>query len=687
MKGQKKIIQILGLLAFISTSCKPTITLDRLNPLSCGSLCPRDTVRTKLSIAPFLGLESQVFSKDFPNSESFGLVDLSQYDTTNLAPNGILSFTDNNDKKDLIKAASPDFRDHLLNPDFNTLVPLNFSANLKDLLSRLKSITMPPRKTSSDNPSLPGQLTTSWPVIYTNNMTNPLTEEVIKISGSIFSEKLVIDLFDVNSKFYFDGNSSEYQRNPDQALSFLRDGVEYQRTLKTPQVLNLRNTNSTTIVSTNSAGTQTGVFINMDYFNLGSPYGFYLNGEDPKVSLLNNNNKSFNIVLDNYRNKSIPLTLKISEKSQVRSSNLSSDYQNFLNTNQQWTGYLKSTAPDIIYSPQSLLREGIPASVLVNSEKNSRWNTYGNPKLNILLKENALNCSTNNNQFEMEITRGKGNNKVTDQFCGIRRYQVNLNYGQTLDVQISAQDSTTTKYAKYFQLNFVNESNTNPGKLRIYIPSSSQDITATQNDQNTLLNIGNNLDCGNRIVNHKAMSWVFIAPHITNSGKKCILGDANVVAVDSTQSDVADRMYEGYKKVVIYDSLTNKSNWKFVCEMDGADHVNVQLIHTDPDTGKIHISRFYDVNKKGADGKNDGICGKKLREYPAIKDLAGGFSSIAAKRLLVGNECSVDAVTEGGEANCVSDESEASVFRAEFVDTSDPVNSGNTLHGFVGIND
>lgn len=681
MKNYKNRSMTILALTLLS-SCKPTITLDHLNPLSCGDLCqsrptspvPPASSVPKLSLGPVLGLEKKPFSiTDSPVARQFGLIDLDLYETSSLAPLGVLRFTDNQNESDTDKVAWADFSDHTLDSSSTLPSPQKYSSNLSAILSRLSEIYFPVRKYQDLEPSIHGQISTELPTIIVNNMINPESGEVIKIKGSPLNEKLVIDLFGSQSKFYFDGVSSTYQRSAvatNQSAS--KDIVEFRRSLEDNMIINLKNINSNTILSSNSNNEVTGTFINPDYFFLGTTNGYYLNGEDPNISVLNKR-KFFNIVMNNYRTKDIPLSVSIGEPSSVNLSNLSDDYQEYLQ-NPTWINWSSFNSSRIVYSFQSLLKEGLPMSNSVDLEKNQRWNNYGNPHLKIELMNHLNNCSTSNNLFEVKVSRGKNTNIVSDNFCGVRNYSVGLKFKQTLDVELTTQSLIP---AKHFVFDFTNSSdnNTNPSKLRVYVPSNSKEAVGPFIN----FNIRNNMDCGNRIVNHKFGNW-FDAPDVTVQGLKCINDDSNVVAVDNTQTDITERVYNGFKKIVIYDHSENINNWSFTCELDSTQHNNVNLTHTDPLTNKKHHIRFFDMKLIDNDGNNYGICGKKLKsQYPSY------FSNGSS---LVGTSCSVSDVMSGGTHNCVSDEVGRSVFRAEFVDLSLPEGARGlypTLNSFVGV--
>ena len=698
--NNNKVIHVIALLLVIMLgSCKPTITLDKMNPLGCGSLCPGERAVNKKSILPILGLENLPFilteptpkyywlfdrtqyfqsfqlSSTMPAFNHFGFIDLSVYEDTNFAPNGTLTFTDNNDQEDQFKWAYADFRNLELDPVKFQNNNLNFSKNLNGIMSRLKVINMPPRKSVRDEQSLGGQSALLPSMVGASSMVNPKTGEVIKINGTPFSERLVEDLFDTNSKFYFSGGSSEYQRDGNRSFisNFgLMDGVEFRRSLDTNPSINLKNISSDTITSTNSRGDITGTFVNMDYFQLGNSQGFYLNGEDPSVSTLNNK-IFYNLVIDNYRDNTDPLNIHIGQNSQVRASSMSRDYQTFL-SNPRWTSNVSFNSMKVFYPFQSLLKEGIPSIQQVDAEKNLRWDNYGNPKIDILLNDHKNDCSPNNNQFEVEVTRGKGNKTITDKFCGIRKYLVDIDYGQVLDLKVSTQSDNP---ATYYIFSFRNNSgSTRAGKLKIYVPRESKAVTRDFIN----FSIFDGMDCGSKVVNHKMSSWLN-APNKTPWGKKCILEDSNVVAVDATNSDVPRRYYDGFKKVIIYDSIANKGNWKFNCQMDLADHTFVSLKHYDSN-GQYHEMQFFEGTNLGSDGKSNGLCGLQLREKFSHLPT---YSAIDAGHDLIGPQCDVDSVMSGGPANCASDDVDTSYFRAEYVDTSNPANSNNTLHGYIGV--
>jgi hypothetical protein len=667
------------ILVALSQSCVVNNPFKKLDTPNCGKICPKSS---KLSVAPILGLEITPFINNLtgsnpallggtPSLNMFGLINLDDYETSNFSQNGVLHFTDNNDSSDLSKYADADFRDLSLDPVNYPSIPLDFSINIGTIMNSLSGISLspriPPGGVSSNQ--FTGQPTKAIQSFFTNDMKNKTTGRTIKVTGTAFPEKFIIDLFSDESMFNFDAGGSPYQRKAilDPMCDFCeikQDGVEIRNSLVSNQTINITNL-SDMILMSNSGGLNQGKFKNIDYLNLGivGENIFYLYGQSPVNSTLNRS-KIFNIGLDNYRTNTLPLVIKIAQGDPITVSVKSSDYQNYLLSPTWIANNYTFNAAKIGYLSSSLLREGIPPEHSSNTVKNNRWNSYGNASMEIVLKDHKNNCEGIGSQSEVQIKRGKLSRQITDNFCGVREYYVKINHGQVLDIQMSTQSLSPAKHFLFNMAGGLDGTN----KVRIYVPSSSKESP----DNNAFVQNNMETACGNTIVNHKFGTW-FNSPNVDQSGITCVKENSNIVAVDATSTDIQRRVYSGFKKVKIYDSVLNKNNWIFNCELDGALHTNVHLKHTDPVTHQTKDIRFFDFTRRGADRINTGICGNKLRLQYQPYDLSRGE--------LIGTPCSVDDV-QSGSNNCVSDESGTGFFRVEFMDT-DNINNG-TIDNFIG---
>lgn len=497
----------------------------------------------------------------------------------------------------------------------------------------------------------------TMPVVIVSDATGKYAKNPVKITGSSQGENFIVDLFSSGSYMNFNGGGSGYNLNPSPNPKTAPEGfgfdlLEFRRPvlgqISTP--INLSNKKETIEMKT-STGEIIGRFSNIDRLNLGRYSSTYMNSGNPN-HLLNSFDypKIFNLTLSNNNMPNKRQWVVVNQKNQLNASfentTYTTHYQNPI-LNSIYGEFQGAYAIVVRYFTSSLMKPALAFDA-----------TYGNPEVNFTLKTAKSSCGAPGaTSSELEVLRGKpGKEQITDHLCGTRALELVVENGETLLSTVSASSSTPMKALGLVHLGGNNGGSSS--RVYLHVPSSSQVIP----DNANYIFLGGGSMCGNRIVNHKFEGYI--------KTSSCI-GNRNIVAVGANAEDAPLRKYDGVKRIKIFDTLSNKANWRLHCSWDGKDvAVKVRNTVTNKEMRFYHVARFdNDDNPQ----YRYGHCGGLIRW-----SYNNNYQNLPPTDY---TNCSIDEAINNPNA-CVQDGLGSNgFFEVEFVDTS---SSSETLESFVG---